>query len=74
MKQSYRQAVTEAHGAGSVEGPAWTSGLVSYMTPQSESSLHRNGKVFTRRDRDGNDAGYEGVVTEAPANVVRSAR
>ena len=74
MKQSYRQAVMEAHGAGSVEGPAWTSGLVSYMTPESESSLHRNGKVFTRRDRDGNDAGYEGVVTEELTVAIGDAR
>ena len=70
MKQSHRQAATAAPGAGPVEGPAWTPGLVSYMTPESESSLYRNGKVFTRRDRDGNDAGYEGVVTEELAVAI----
>ena len=74
MKQSHRQAATAAPGAGPVEGPAWTPGLVSYMTPESESSLYRNGKVFTRRDRDGNDAGYEGVVTEELAVAIGDAR
>ena len=74
MKQSHRQAATAAPGAGPVEGPAWTPGLVSYMTPESESSLYRNGKVFTRRDRDGNDAGYEGVVTEELTVAIGDAR
>ena len=74
MKQSHRQAATAAPGAGPVEGPAWTPGLVSYMTPESESSLYRNGKVFTRRDRDGNDAGDEGVVTEELTVAIGDAR
>ena len=74
MKQSHRQDATSALGAVSVERQAGTSGLVSYMTPTSESSLHRNGKVFTRRDRDGNDAGSEGVVTEELTVAIGDAR
>ena len=74
MNQSYRQAATAAPGAGPVEGPAWTTGSVRYMTPESESSLYRNGKVFTRRDRDGNDAGREGVVTEELTVAIGDAR
>ena len=74
MKQLHPQAAAEAPGADPVEGPASTPGLVSYMTPRSESSLHRNGKVFTRRDRDGNDAGYEGVVTEELTVAIGDAR
>ena len=74
MNQSYRQAATAAPGAGPVEGPAWTTGFVRYMTPESESSLYRNGKVFTRRDRDGNDAGREGVVTEELTVAIGDAR
>ena len=74
MQQSHRQAATAARGAGPVEDPAWTSGVVSYMTPETESSLFRNGKVFTRRDLDGNDAVYEGVVTEELTVAIGDAR
>ena len=34
-------------------------GSFSYMAASAEPSLYRNGKVFTRRDRDGSDAGWE---------------
>ena len=74
MKQLHPQAATTAPGAGPVEGPASTPGLVSYMTPTSESSLYRNAKVFTRRDLDGNDAVYEGVVTEELTVAIGDAR
>ena len=74
MKQSHRQADAAAPGAVPVEGTARTPGLVSYMTRESESSLHRNGKVFTRRDLDGNDAVYEGVVTEELTVAIGDAR
>jgi len=39
-----------------------------------ESSLYRNGKVFTRRDLDGNDDGYHGVVWQQHDAVVNDAR
>ena len=74
MKHPHPHAAAPAPGAGPVEVPVWTPSLVSYMTPMSESSLHRNGKVFTRRDRDGNDAGYEGVVTEELTVAIGDAR
>ena len=54
MNQSHRQAATVEPGAGPVEGPAWTPGLVSYMTPESESSLYRarpNRRLLHRRRR-----------------------
>ena len=74
MKQPHPHAATATPGAGSVEDPVSTPGLVSYMTPQSESSLYRNAKVFTRRDLDGNDAVYEGVVTEELTVAIGNAR
>ena len=74
MNQSFPPAATAAPGADPVEGPAWTPGVVSDMTPETESSLHRNGKVFTRRDLDGNDAVYEGVVTEELTVAIGDAR
>src|ERR1700680_3651994 len=48
---------------------------LSYLAASVESSLHRNGKVFTHRDRDGNDdGGYHGVVTEQRDVVINDAR
>ena len=74
MKQPLPHRATVTPGAGSVEGPKSTRGLVSYLTPTSESSLYRNGKVFTRRDLDGNDAVFEGVVTEELTVAIGDAR
>lgn len=37
---------------------------LTYLAPSVASSLYRNGRVFTRRDRDGRDDAYHGVVTE----------
>ena len=74
MKQPHPHAAAAVPGAGPVDDPARTPGLVSYMTPTSESSLYRNGKVFTRRDLDGNDAVYEGVVTEESTVAIGDAR
>jgi hypothetical protein len=44
------------------------------MTESSEHSLHRNGKVLTRRDRNGSDAGSKGVDLEVRQMPVRDAR
>ena len=74
MNQPHRRAAAAAPRDRSAGDPARTPGLVSYMAPEAESSLHRNGKVFTRRDRDGNDAGFEGVVTEERTVAVGDAR
>ena len=39
-------------------------GTFRYLQPSVESSLYRNGKVLTRRDRDGSDSGRVGVDLE----------
>jgi len=51
-----------------------TPGLISYMDPASESSLFRNGKVLTKRDCDGSDAGDTGVVTQELAVMIGDGR
>src|SRR5229473_5595009 len=47
---------------------------LTYLAPSVESSLYRNGKVFTHRDRDGNDDASHGVVTEPRDVVINDAR
>lgn len=49
-------------------------GLVSYMAESAESSLFRNGRVLTRRDRDGNDAGHDGIDTAELTIAIGDAR
>ncbi len=49
-------------------------GSFKYMSASAQSSLLRNGKVLTRRDRDGSDAGWEGVDLEAWDMPVQDAR
>ncbi len=51
-----------------------TSGAFNYLQASVESSLYRNGKVLTRRDADGSDAGSEGVVLESREVAVHNAR
>jgi hypothetical protein len=51
-----------------------TSGEFNYLQASVQSSLFRNGKVLTRRDPDGSDAGTEGVLIDAREAVVRNAR
>ncbi|MBN35062.1 MAG: hypothetical protein CMM46_09860 [Rhodospirillaceae bacterium] len=41
--------------------PGTIVGAITTVALDTPSSLHGNGKVFTRRDRDGNDAGTEGL-------------
>lgn len=53
---------------------AGTLGALNYMAPSVESSLFRNGKVLTRRDRDGSDAGTEGASMVELELVVNDAR
>ena len=45
-----------------------------YMAPATESSLYRNGKVLTRRDRDGSDSGFEGIELESREMAIVDAR
>jgi len=52
-------------------------GTVNYMATSAQSSLYRNGKVLLRRDRDGNDAGHQGidrVPREVPIEDARRLR
>ncbi len=55
-------------------GAAITTGSFKYLAPPVEHSLYRNGKVLTRRDRNGSDAGTEGVELEARDMAVHDAR
>ncbi len=49
-------------------------GSFKYLTATVQHSLYRNGKVLTRRDRDGSDARWEGVDLEARRMPVYDAR
>ncbi len=50
------------------------AGSFKYLVPSVEHSLYRNGKVLTRRDRDGSDAVWEGVDLEDRTMQVADAR
>eukprot|EP00937_MAST-01D_sp_MAST-1D-sp2_P001205 g1205.t1 len=52
----------------------WVRGSFNYQAPSVESSLFRNGKVLTRRDRGGSDAGTHGIVRDARLQRVANAR
>ncbi len=49
-------------------------GTFRYMQPSAESSLYRNGKVLSRRDRDGSDSGLLGVDLEDREMAILDAR
>lgn len=49
-------------------------GSFDYMTGSVEPSLFRNGKVLTRRDRDGSDADWQGVDLESRDMPIHDAR
>lgn len=51
-----------------------TSGLFRYLDGAAESSLYRNGKVLTRRDADGSDAGSVGMNRQRMEMKVHDAR
>lgn len=51
-----------------------TLGKLRYLDPTVQPSLYRNGKVLTRRDPDGSDAGTEGMVVVSCDRNVRDAR
>jgi hypothetical protein len=50
------------------------TGSFNYMSASAQHSLFRNGKVLTRRDRDGSDAQWLGVDLAACDMQVRDAR
>jgi len=51
-----------------------SSGFFNYMSANSQSSLFRNGKVLTRRDSSGSDAGSVGIHLEKYEKNVLNAR
>jgi hypothetical protein len=51
-----------------------TTGIFKYLNQSAVSSLYRNGKVFTKRDADGSDAGWQGVDLEERRMKVHNAR
>lgn len=57
-----------------LKGKQDTTGIFTYLQPSVESSLYRNGKVLTRRDKDGSDSGWEGVDREQQEVPVYNAR
>lgn len=62
------------NSAAQVEVIEGTSGYLDYLDPVVESSLYRNGKVLTRRDKDGSDAGWEGVIRRKQQMEIHNAR
>ncbi len=50
------------------------SGVFNYMDSGAESSLFRNGRVYTKRDLDGSDGGSFGVDTGAHTVAIQDAR
>jgi hypothetical protein len=49
-------------------------GVFKYLNEMAEPSLFRNGKVLTRRDKDGGDAGHVGVNRKSYTLDVHDAR
>jgi hypothetical protein len=47
---------------------------LNYLAPSVESSLYRNGKVFTRRDINGNDSPFQGAEMAHRNVVINSGR
>jgi hypothetical protein len=61
MSESSRAIREHAKPIHGQHGASSRAGKFHYLQPEVESSLFRNGKVFTRRDADGSDGGREGV-------------
>lgn len=51
-----------------------TRAVLNYLAPSVASSLYRNGRVFTRRDRGGSDDAWHGAVIEEQSVAIRDAR
>ena len=64
--------MTEPAGETALEGVRL--GVFHYMQPSAESSLYRNGRVLTRRDRDGSDSDRLGVDLEERDMPILDAR
>ena len=50
------------------------TGSFNYLAASVEPSLYRNGRVLTRRDRDGSDSSSEGLVLDRVSLTVHDAR
>jgi len=57
-----------------IDGDLVRMGSFHYMKDSVAHSLYRNGKVLARRDKDGSDAGKEGMDLEARSMRVHDAR
>jgi len=53
---------------------AGTTGSLDYLDAHAIPSLYRNGKVFTRRDADGSDSGWQGVNRQKQPVPIHNAR
>jgi hypothetical protein len=60
--------------ASKPQSGAVRTGSFSYLSAKAEPSLYRNGKVLTRRDRDGSDDHWEGVDMEKRQMPVHDGR
>ncbi|MEM7122521.1 MAG: CmcJ/NvfI family oxidoreductase [Pseudomonadota bacterium] len=58
----------------SVDTTNGTRGALTYVAPVVKSSLYRTGDVLTRRDKDGSDAGTEGLLIEERDVAIHDAR
>ncbi len=61
-------------GAGDGHMDGSTRAELTYLAGSVESSLHGNGRLFLRRDTDGNDGPWEGVALEKRLVAVDDAR
>ena len=61
-------------GGRSGGGDGTRTGSFKYMAASVQTSLYRNGKVATRRNKDGTDAGWDGTDLEVRDMPVRDAR
>jgi len=55
-------------------GVPGTIGALNYLAASVKPSLYRNGEVLTHRDRDGSDAGTEGVLKSELSVTINNAR
>lgn len=62
------------HADRGVSEQSTRTGSFNYLAASVEPSLYRNGRVLTRRDRDGSDSGTEGLVMERVSVPVHDAR
>lgn len=60
--------------ASKAESEPLRIGAFNYLAASVETSLYRNGKVFTRRDGSGNDSPWEGAEMDLRHMPIRDAR